>query len=424
MFSHSENIQVNLRTSDVYKLMRNTPRECSINGIQTITSFITIHSFCLRPQVNQIAIIQHIPFIHSFQVELFLFTMVSKILFACGVALLQAQSALAIPAPAKFPSMILRRGNLTVDPPANPTPIVSEIQMTEEELQEYIEELENGLSKRGSGTKPLAPRQTGAGTDGALLTFIEGEKLPGTNATGCEDFEINGPFTSFHFLMGSSTVRHISATSFGGETTDVGNTDDVADSGEFKFSDNERITTFSVANVGGIPEGSFKFVTDAGNTYESLSGLVKDGTNTPEWTDLAVGSGILARFRGTNCSTGVMGSFGVDFLDELNSISISKIDYSGFTDNIMPTGAGTQMSVGSQILDNRNSSEKQTITLTTTDAITRQTTITTQVRAQVGGSVSVEAGAGIPFLTEGKVTTEANWQIEALTVSSPYGEFV
>lgn len=354
--------------------------------------------------------------------------MVSKILFACAVALLQAQSALAIPAPAKFPSMILRRGNVTVDPPANPTPIVSEIQMTEEELEQYIEELGNDVDKRSSRSNPVASRQvaaTGAGTDGALLTFLEGENLPGANVSGCEDFTINGPFTSLHFLMGTSNVRHISTTNFNGETTDVGNTDGVVDSGEYKFANNERITTFSIGRTGGTADvDSFKFSTDAGNTYESLSGLVKDGTNTPEWEDLAIGSGILARFRGTYCNTGIMGSFGVDFLDELESISISNIDYSGFTDNIMPTGAGTQMSVGSQILDNRNSSEKQTITLTTTDAITRQTTIVTQVRAQVGGSVSVEAGAGIPFLAEGKVTTEANWQVEALTVSSPYGQFV
>lgn len=354
--------------------------------------------------------------------------MVSKSLLACGVALLQMQSVLAVPAPAKFPKMILPRGNLTVDPPANPTPIVSEITMTEEELEQYIEEISHSAGKRSSSAQSLASRQaaqTGSGTDGALLTFLEGENLPGANVSGCEDVEINGPFTSLHFLMGSSNVRHISATSFGGETTDVGNTDDVVDAGEFKFANNERITKFSIGRVGGIASvSSFTFETDAGNKYEALSGLIQQGTNTPVYEDLAVGSGILARIRGTYCSTGIFGSFGVDFLDELDSISISNIDYSGFTDNIMPTGAGTQMSVGSQILDNRNSSEKQTITLTTTDAITRQTTITTQVRAQVGGSVSVEAGAGIPFLAEGKVTTEANWQIEALTVSSPYGPFV
>lgn len=403
--------------------MRNTPRESDVNGIRTISSFITIRSFCVRSkQIGTQSFNTFFSYIH-FRLNFFFAKMVSKILFACGVALLQAHSALGVPARAKFPSMVLPRGNVTVDPPANPTPIISEIQMSEEELQQYIEELENGIDKRSARPAPLARRATG--TDGALLTFIEGDALPGTNATNCEDFTFNGPFQSFHILMGSSGVRHISATSFGGETTEIGNTDAVVDAGEFTFDDNERITKFSVGTVGGAASVSaFTFETDAGNSYKALSGIVNDGSNTADYEDLSVGSGILARFTGTYCQSGVMGSFGVDFLDELDSISISNIDYSGFTDNIMPTGAGTQMSVGSQILDNRNSSEKQTITLTTTDAITRQTTVTTQVRAQVGGSVSVEAGAGIPLLAEGKVTTEANWQIEALTVSSPSIELV
>lgn len=342
--------------------------------------------------------------------------MAAKLLFTCAIALLQVQSALAAPVANEVPSVVLRRGNITVDPPADPTPVVSELQMTEEELEQYIQELQS-LDKRGSRTGPLNPRSTG--TDGALLTFIDGSTLPGSGDANCEDFIINGPFTSVAFLMGSSGVRHVSATSFSGNTTEIGNTDAVVDAGEFKFADNERLTKFSIGRTASAPDvAAFTFETDAGNSYKALSGVVNDGSVTATYEDLAIGSGILARITGTYCSSGVMGSFGVDILDELDSISISDIDYSGFTDNIMPTGAGTQMSVGSQILDNRNSSAQQTITLTTTDAITRQTTVTTQVRAQVGGSVSVEAGAGIPFLTEGKVTTEANWQVEALTVSS------
>ncbi|KAJ4423865.1 hypothetical protein N0V82_001449 [Gnomoniopsis sp. IMI 355080] len=340
--------------------------------------------------------------------------MAVKQILTCAAALLHVQSGLAVPVANEFPSIVLKRGNITVDPPADPTPIISELQMTEQELEQYIEEMKGTLNKRGSRTQELAPRETG--TDGALLTYVEGAALPGSGQTGCEDFSLSGPFTSIHFLMGSSTVRHVSATSYSGNTTDVGNTDDVVDAGEFKFTDNERITKFSVGQVSGVVDvTAFTFETDAGNKYESLSSNIKDGTTTATYTDLSVGSGILARITGTYCDTGVMGSIGFDFLDELDSIAITDIDYSGFTDNIMPTGAGTQMSVGSQILDNRNSSEKQTITLTTTDAITRQTTVTTQIRAQVGGSVSVEAGTGIPLLAEGKVTTEANWQIEALS---------
>lgn len=344
--------------------------------------------------------------------------MAAKTLFLCAGALMHIQSAFAMPVANEFPSVVLRRGNITVDPPANPSPIISEIQMTEQELETYIEEITSSPNKRSSQTSPLAPRTTGV--DGALLTFIDGTQLPGSADSRCEAFVINGPFTSIHAIMGSSNVRRIMATSYTGNSSDIGNTETIVDAGEFKFTDNERITKFSVGRTDGYAGvAAFKFETDAGNTYSALSDSVNRGTSPAVYEDLAVGSGIIARFTGTYCSYGVMGSFGVDFLDVLDSISISNIDYSGFTNNIMPTGAGTQMSVGSQILDNRNSSEKQTITLQTTDTITRQTTITTQVRALVGGSVSVEAGAGIPFVTSGKVTTEANWQIEALTVSFP-----
>jgi hypothetical protein len=113
----------------------------------------------------------------------------------------------------------------------------------------------------------------------------------------------------------------------------------------------------------------------------------------------------------------IFGSFGVDFLDELGSISISNIDYEGLASSIMPAGRGTQMSVGSQILDNRNSSASQTITLQTTDAVTESRTINTQIRALVGGSVAVEGKVGVPLISEGSVRTEANWQLETLNVS-------
>lgn len=342
--------------------------------------------------------------------------MATKTLLMCGVALLHIQSTLAVPVSSEFPSIVVPRGNVTVDPPKTADPIISEITMTAKELEEYIKSLLGGSDKRSSGTEALEPRSTG--TDGALLTFIDGDVLPGAGNSKCEDFVLNGPFTSIHAIMGTSNVRRISATSYSGNSSEIGNTEVIVDSGEFKFANNERITKFSIGRLSASPNvAAFTFETDAGNKYEALSGLVKDGSNTPVYEELTVGSGIIGRIRGSYCSYGTMGSFGVDFIDELGSISISNIDYSGFTNNIMPTGAGTQMSVGSQILDNRNSSEKQTITLTTTDTITRQSTVTTQIRALVGGSVAIEAGAGIPLVSEGKVRTEANWQLETSSVS-------
>lgn len=350
--------------------------------------------------------------------------MAPKTLFLCGALLNLLPSALAVPVVGhEVPApVLLERGNITVDPPKNITPIITELgDMTREELEELLQEvegdIEDGIDTLVSRTAAaLAPRATG--TDGALLTFIDGGILPGNDAT-CPYFSINGPFTTIHAFLGSSNVRGILATSFTGNTTEMHAGDTVSDAGEFTFKDNERITKLSVAFADGDPAvGGFTFETDAGNKYEALAQKFTDGTITPVYQDLDVGSGIIARFTGTQCETGIFGSFGIDFLDELDSISITNMDYSGFTDNIMPSGPGTQMSVGSQVLDNRNSSEKQTITLTTTDAVTAQRTVTTQIRAQVGGSVSIEAEAGVPLISSGKTTAEANWQIESLSVSA------
>lgn len=337
--------------------------------------------------------------------------MSAKTLLLCGIALLQAQSVLAMPVADNVPTVKLdRRENVTVDP-VEPVPIVTEIDvMTEEELQELIEEY-GGEPDDNSNVK--ARQSASQVISGALLTFSEGDG--GAGGDGCEPFELNGPFTSFHPLMGSGNVRGLTATSLTGNTTFIGNDDDVTDPGLLEFANNERVTKFSIGRTAGTAGvRSFRLETDAGQTYEALSGNVAADPTLAVYEDLDVGSGIIARFTGSYCGT-IFSTFGVDFLDELDSISITNIDYDGFTNNIMPTGRGTQLSVGSQILDNRNSSEKQTITLTTTDTITRQTTIITQTRYQVGASVAVKASAKVPFISETEITTEANWQLEELS---------
>lgn len=235
-----------------------------------------------------------------------------------------------------------------------------------------------------------------------------------------------GVVSNWHLLTflqlnrGSSNLRGIKATSFSGNTSELHSNVSLADA-EFTFADNERITKFSIARTSAdsIYVSGFRFDTNAGNSFEILGSIfsLPDSTG-PVYVDIPVGSGILARLRGTNCdSMEIFGSFGVDFLDELDSISISNIDYEGFANSIMPSGRGTQLSIGSQILDNRNSSASQTITLQTTDAVTESRTINTQIRALVGGSVAVEGKVGVPLISEGSVRTEVNWQLETLNVS-------
>ncbi|KAL1873509.1 hypothetical protein Daus18300_003872 [Diaporthe australafricana] len=350
--------------------------------------------------------------------------------------MLALQSALAVPvADNALVRLLPRNDTVVVDPPKDPKPDITEIpEMTWEELQELIDQFKDEgiqldtrtygideLAARNeqlvSGDTSLMKRQSGTSKDGPFLSFLDGEIKPGADPK-CEDFTLNGPFTNIHVFMGSSNLRGIKATSYSGNTSELHSNVSLADA-EFTFADNERITKFSIARstADSIYVSGLRFDTDAGNSFEVLATIFSiPDANAPTWQDIPVGSGILARLRGTNCDSSleIFGSFGVDFLDELNSISISNIDYEGFANSIMPSGRGTQLSIGSQILDNRNSSVSQTITLTTTDAVTESRTVNTQIRALVGGSVAVEGKVGVPLISEGSVRTEANWQLETL----------
>ncbi|KAK7735759.1 hypothetical protein SLS63_003717 [Diaporthe eres] len=358
--------------------------------------------------------------------------MCTKKIFSFAAALLALQPVLAVPVADNAPARLFPRNEtIVVDPPKDPKPDITEIpEMTEEELQELIDYFKDEgiqLETRTYGIDELAARneqlvspdsfllkrQSGTSKDGPFLAFLDGEVKPGTNPQ-CEDFTLNGPFTN---IQGSTNLRGIKATSYSGNTSELHSNESLADA-EFTFADNERITKFSIARTSAdsIYVSGMRFDTDAGNKFEVLGSIfsLPDSTG-PTWVDIPVGSGILARLRGTNCDAmEIFGSFGVDFLDELNSISITNIDYEGFANSIMPAGRGTQMSVGSQILDNRNSSVSQTITLQTTDAVTESRTVNTQIRALVGGSVAVEGKVGVPLISEGSVRTEANWQLETL----------
>lgn len=360
--------------------------------------------------------------------------MVGKTSWAlCAAVLLQLHTAagLAMPVlpnvelPVKNP--LLRRDNATVEPPADPTPIITEIeQMTKEELQDLIDSFKSGLkdivsrdptpSYNVKAPAAVAPRAQAS--EGALLTFLDGDMLPGTDSR-CTDFDLRGPFTTFQAYMGSSNFRAVSATSISGNSSEVRAGDTLVDAGLYEFKQNERITKFSVGRVSPAKSPcAISFETDLGNTYKAESEIV--ASNTVEYEDLDVGSGVLARIRGASCSDsalGIIGSIGFDFIDVIDSVGISNIDYEGFTNSIMPAGLGTQLSVGSQILDNRNSSEKQTITLTTTDAITRQSTVSTDTWVLAGGTVGIETSAGIPLIGESKVSTSATWSVQSNTVS-------
>ena len=186
--------------------------------------------------------------------------------------------------------------------------------------------------------------------------------------------------------------------------------DATLDAGIFSLESNERITEMFVFPSQGFG-GGFNLTTDAGRTYSALPKIVGDPIKA------AVGSGIIGRIRTNLCDTGVLSATQFDFLDELESIGISNIAYSGFTDSILPAGPGQSLTVGSQSIDNTRGSTEQSTSINTQDAVVRQRSVTLTNGFSVGGSISIQQEANVPFISKSTVTAEANWQIQGAVVS-------
>ena len=168
----------------------------------------------------------------------------------------------------------------------------------------------------------------------------------------------------------------------------------------------------------------FTFKTDSGHSYNALSDVAKNGApSLMVKNSLPVGSGIIARIRGTVCNFGStnnfgqIGAFGIEFLDELRSISITNMTYSGFTDNIAPAGPGNSLTVGSEILDNRGSSIQQQMMLITSDAVTKSHEVSIHGAFMIGGSLTWDVSAGIPDVSSTRVSTSVNWAVTVDVVS-------
>ncbi|KAM0280755.1 hypothetical protein ACHAQH_003925 [Verticillium albo-atrum] len=257
-----------------------------------------------------------------------------------------------------------------------------------------------------------APLALTTATVDAFVAVDIGDPLVACDADQVTTVTIDGPIQTVNFFMGSSNVRSLSVTSINGETTNIDSTIEKGDdAGKFVFGFNERITEFFVFPTNRQFTG-FNFTTSQGRTYSAMSSVVSQSV-TP--VKVPVGSGILGRIRGVSCPVGFFAKMGFDFVDDIQSVSVVNIDYSGFTDNVLPSGPGQTVTVGSQIIDNRNSSVEQSTTITTTAAVNKQHSLTTNFGWDFGNSVTISGGAGIPFLTQGSVSTTANWGISGST---------
>ncbi|RDW67576.1 hypothetical protein BP6252_08972 [Coleophoma cylindrospora] len=324
--------------------------------------------------------------------------------------------------PDRVPARVLHpRATITASPPASMTPDITDHgSLDQNAIDQLLASLLSSAPPKPTATtnatnSPLKARQTaaparGLSSNGAFLSYYGG--VPDSDKTNCSAWSFEGPIIGMEATMGSSNFRGLKLTGLSGNTTDIaGGLETVVAPGPFSLAANERFTEFIVWETPDVQVSGFTFKTDAGQSYEALSSITQNPANTFTKTSLPVGSGMIARMYGTMCSVGIMGNLGIDFLDELASISITNMTYSGFTNNLAPTAVGSQFSVGSQILDNRNSSIQQQMTLTTANAVTQSRTITTGSTWSVGGSVAAEAEVGMPFIAKTKVTTTATWSV-------------
>ncbi|KAK7414086.1 hypothetical protein QQX98_007029 [Neonectria punicea] len=262
-------------------------------------------------------------------------------------------------------------------------------------------------------TPTLARRQGDAlavttASVGAFQAADIGDPLNACEPEEVTTVTIEGPVQTLQFFTGTSNIRSFDVTSLNGNTSNVVSAGEKGDdAGAFIFRQNERITEFSVFATSRQFTG-FSLITDADRTYSVMTGAAESSTSVK----VPVGSGIIGRIRYVSCQTGVISMMGFDFLDELDSIAIAQISYSGFTDNILPSGPGQTTSVGSQSIDNRNSTVEQSTNIQTTAAITRSYSLTTTLGWTIGASVTISGEAGIPFLTKSSVSTTGNWDIQ------------
>ncbi|KAJ0159969.1 hypothetical protein CTA2_8816 [Colletotrichum tanaceti] len=265
----------------------------------------------------------------------------------------------------------------------------------------------HGVQRRLVPTSTIQGSLSVTTKDAFVSVDVGDVDLIDSDSANCHSQVINGPIDAIQMFMGAANIRAMNVTSITGNTTKIVSklTETSTDAGVFAFEASDRIKEFNIRESRGTLHG-FSFTTEGGKSYTADATALKD---PPPMVKVPIGSGILARIRVEHCDVGLFGHIGFDFLDELQSVSISNIAYSGFTNNIMPAGPGQTMTVGSQIVDNRNSSSDQVITLWTTDTVTKSRTLSFSKMWNVGTTHTIEAEVSVPLLSKQKTTHAATW---------------
>lgn len=189
----------------------------------------------------------------------------------------------------------------------------------------------------------------------------------------------------------------------------------LVDSGSFNFDPQDPITDFFVFTNGDMSSyHGLNFTTSKGKKFSSMSDFQGKGVKAYR---VPVGSGILGRFRAAQCGkTGHFGLIGFDFVEEIESVAVTHIKYHGFNRGIMPA-QGRAVTAGSQILDNRNSTTDQTLSIQTQDTVTYSRALALSKTVDWGTTLTLASEAKIPFLFGAKATLAGNWGLHKGIVS-------
>ncbi|KAK6495416.1 hypothetical protein TWF481_003440 [Arthrobotrys musiformis] len=280
------------------------------------------------------------------------------------------------------------------------------------------------IQKLASEPSEILKRQDNSTLDSdAQGPFADVPQLYGDVKANGEKFSVDGPFSYIEAFVGDKALRGLILKNLDGKETIIGtveNSKSAKRPGSFEFRDEEVVTDCTIAwkehffSRDKYVTG-FHFGTNKDHTYNATS---KSGGD--ESVEKFVGSGYPVRFHGIvkklskekNAASSIV-ALGIEFLDELRSIDMVSADYAGFEGGIsaIPDDGGKSLILGTQILDNRNSTINQTFQLTNGRAVTKSFAFTFSVGYMAGASITLGTKLAVPLITEATASATVQWQL-------------
>ncbi|KAK6539727.1 hypothetical protein TWF694_009928 [Orbilia ellipsospora] len=305
----------------------------------------------------------------------------------------------------------LRATTPTASSPASPAPssLLEKLQSPKIEIvnmgttsEAEIKELSNSTLWNRQDTDPDAQGP-----------FADIPEIYGDAESDGEKFSVDGPFSSIEAFVGDNALRGLLFK-------DTENSKNAKRTGSFEFDSDEVVTDCRIIWKKHFFSDDkyvtgFQFGTNKSNKYN-----VTSKSSGGETVNKVVGSGYPVRFHGILKKVdqepdvpAAIVALGIEFLDRLRSIEMVSADYSGFKDGVqsIPDGSGTSTILGTQILDNRNSTINQTFQLTNSKAVAKSYAFTFAIAYMIGATVTLSAELPVPVIADASASIALQWQL-------------